>query len=169
MTGSWTIRFLAALSSAAILLMPAAAWSQARVASEHGFWKIVCDTPPGAQFEQCAIYQALASDTEQNAGISIVLLRPADGNGDLLRIQGPLGVLLPKGVPLEVDETEIGTAFYVRCLRDGCYADVNVDEKLIEVLKTGKTAIFKFFQTPEEGVGFPVNLEGFSEAYAALP
>jgi invasion protein IalB len=145
-----------------------AANAQVEVKSEHGFWKIICEKPPGATNEQCGMIQMLRDETRGDLGLSITVLRPADRQGDLLRIQAPLGVLLPKGIGLEIDGQSIGFADFARCFADGCFTDVPLDDKLIEALSSGKTAIFKFFLTPEEGVGIPVDLEGFADAYQNL-
>ncbi|MFZ1813335.1 MAG: invasion associated locus B family protein [Rhizobiaceae bacterium] len=166
-----SLRQAGAAALLAILLAPALAQdagAQVRVASEHGFWKIICETPPGAKSEQCGMHQSVQDEKRPELGLSITMLRPADRKGDLLRIQAPLGVLLPTGVGLEIDEQKIGTAFFVRCFQDGCWADVEIDEKLLETLRKGKVAIFKVFPSPEEGIGIPVDLTGFSEAYANL-
>lgn len=152
----------------ALAFAASAAQAQIRIASEHGFWKVICETPPGASSEQCGMHQSVQDESREELGLSITLLRPADRQGDLLRIQAPLGILLPKGVGLEVDGESIGTAFFIRCFNDGCWADVNVDDKLLETFSAGKLAIFKVFPTPEEGVGIPVDLTGFAEAYKSL-
>ena len=52
---------------------------------------------------------------------------------------------------------------------DGCYAEVILEEPLLETLRTGKAATFIVFQTPEEGIGIPVDLDGFGEGFDALP
>jgi invasion protein IalB len=57
----------------------------------------------------------------------------------------------------------------VRCLPNGCVADVVMDETLTGKLKSGKDAVFIIFQTPEEGIGIPVSLNGFSQGYDKLP
>jgi invasion protein IalB len=57
----------------------------------------------------------------------------------------------------------------VRCFDDGCYAEVILEEPLLTTLREGDLATFIVFQTPEEGIGIPVELEGFDEGYAALP
>jgi invasion protein IalB len=157
-----------AIAAAVLFSLPLPGNTQIRVDSEFGFWKIICETPPGASSEQCGMHQSVRDGERENLYLSITLLRPADRKGDLLRLQAPLGILLPTGIGLEIDGEEIGTAFFVRCLSDGCWADVNVDEKLLEIMKNGRTAIFKIFPTPEEGVGIPVELEGFAEAYSKL-
>ena len=44
-----------------------------------------------------------------------------------------------------------------------------MDDALIGKLRTAKTATFIIFQTPEEGIGFPMSLKGFGEGYDQLP
>jgi invasion protein IalB len=56
----------------------------------------------------------------------------------------------------------------LRCHTFACYAQVTVDDKLVEQLKTGKTAIFIIFQTEEAGIGIPISLAGFGDGLAAL-
>ena len=96
-------------------------------------------------------------------------LKTADGKSRLLRVIAPLGVLLPNGLGLKIDLADIGRAGFVRCLPTGCVAEVIMDDKLLDQLKTGKTATFIIYQTPEEGVGIPLNLAGFGGGFDALP
>jgi invasion protein IalB len=44
-----------------------------------------------------------------------------------------------------------------------------MDDSLIETLRKGKQAMFIIFQTPEEGIGVPISLDGFGEGFDALP
>jgi invasion protein IalB len=57
----------------------------------------------------------------------------------------------------------------VRCLPSGCVAEVVMDDTLIKQMRTGTTATFIIFQTPEEGIGFPMSLKGFGDGYDKLP
>jgi len=57
----------------------------------------------------------------------------------------------------------------VRCLATGCIAEVVLEDPLINQFKTGGTATFIVFQTPEEGIGIPVSLGGFAQAFDSLP
>jgi invasion protein IalB len=96
------------------------------------------------------------------------VLKLADNKNRLLRVLAPLGVLLPAGLGLRIDDAEIGRAGFVRCLPDGCVAEVVMDENLITKLRTGKNAVFIIFQTPEEGIGIPVSLNGFGPGFDGL-
>ena len=86
-----------------------------------------------------------------------------------MRILAPLGVLLPYGLGLNVDGKDIGRADFVRCFQDGCYAEVILQGELLKTLRAGTTATFIVFQTPEEGIGIPVDLAGFQDGYAKIP
>ena len=143
--------------------------AQGAVRSVHGDWQIRCDTPPGAQTEQCALIQSVVAEDRSNAGLTVILLKTADQKSRLMRVVAPLGVLLPQGLGLKLDNVDVGRAGFVRCLPNGCVAEVVMDDKLLNQLKTAKTATFIIFQTPEEGIGFPLSLNGLAEGYDKLP
>ena len=140
-----------------------------KVRSTHGAWPIICDTPAGATAEQCVMMQNVIAEDRPEIGLSVVVLRTADNKAEILRVLAPLGVLLPNGLGLNVDGKDIGRAYFVRCFGDGCYAEVILEKPLLDTLKTGTSATFIVFQTPEEGIGIPVDLKGFAEGFAALP
>jgi len=145
------------------------ATAQGAVKSVHKDWQIRCDTPPGAKSEQCALIQSVTAEDRANVGLTVIVLKTADAKSRLMRVVAPLGVLLPSGLGLKIDNADIGRAGFVRCLPNGCIAEVVMDDTLVKKLRTGKTATFIIFQTPEEGIGFPMSLAGFAEGYDKLP
>jgi len=160
---------LAVAAGILCLAQHGAVLAQGAVKSVHGDWQIRCDTPPGAQGEQCALIQSVTAEDRPNVGLSVIVLKTADQKTRLLRVLAPLGVLLPSGLGLKVDQTDIGKAGFVRCLPNGCVAEVIMDDNLVGKLRTGATATFIIFQTPEEGIGIPLSLKGFGEGYDKLP
>jgi invasion protein IalB len=145
------------------------ALAQGAVKSVHKDWQIRCDTPAGAKTEQCALIQSVTAEDRANVGLTVIVLKTADQKSRLMRVVAPLGVLLPSGLGLKIDQADIGRAGFVRCLPNGCIAEVVMDDELIKKLRTGKSATFIIFQTPEEGIGFPMGLAGFGEGYDKLP
>ncbi len=164
-------RLLTGVALAALALIGAAgpALAQGAVRSVHEDWQIRCDTPPGAQKEQCALIQSVTAEDRANAGLTVIVLKTADGKSRLMRVVAPLGVLLPSGLGLKLDNNDLGRAGFVRCLPNGCVAEVVMDDKLLGQLRTSKTATFIIFQTPEEGIGFPLSLKGFNAGFDKLP
>ena len=163
--------WLAALAlAAALAVLPGErAAAQGAVKSVYKDWQIRCDTPPGAKSEQCALIQSVTAEDRANVGLTVIVLKTADAKSRLMRVVAPLGVLLPSGLGLKIDQADIGRAGFVRCLPNGCIAEVVMDDALIQKLRTGKTATFIIFQTPEEGIGFPMSFAGFGEGYDKLP
>ncbi|WP_190237675.1 invasion associated locus B family protein [Rhizobium sp. R634] len=139
------------------------------VKSNHGAWSVVCDKPAGASAEQCALMQNVIAEDRPEVGLSVVVLKTADRKSKILRVLAPLGVLLPNGLGLNVDGKDIGRAYFVRCFADGCYAEVVLEDELLKTFRSGAQATFIVFQTPEEGIGIPVDLKGFAEGFDALP
>ena len=159
----------AVVMTAAVLGHAGAAAAQGAVRSVHGDWQIRCETPPGAQSEQCALMQSVTAEDRPNVGLTVIVLKTADQKNRLMRVLAPLGVLLPSGLGLKINQNDIGRAGFVRCLPNGCVAEVIMDENLVKQLRGGQTATFIIFQTPEEGIGIPVSLKGFGDGLDKLP
>ena len=164
-TGAASVLVGAVLSAA--FVSPATA--QSAVRSKHGDWEMRCETPPGAAREQCALIQSVAAEDKPNMNLVVIVLKTADGKSRLFRVIAPLGVLLPSGLGLNIDSADKGRAGFVRCLPSGCVAEVVMDDKLLEDLKVGKTAVFILFETPEQGTGIPMTLNGVREGFERLP
>jgi invasion protein IalB len=158
-----------ALAIALLAVSADRASAQGAVKSVHKDWQIRCDTPPGAKSEQCALIQSVTAEDRANVGLTVIVLKTADAKSRLMRVVAPLGVLLPSGLGLKIDANDVGRAGFVRCLPNGCIAEVVMDDELIKKLRSGKSATFIIFQTPEEGIGFPMSLNGFGEGYDKLP
>src|SRR5271170_849110 len=154
---------------AALSIPSGRAFAQGAVRAVHGDWQIRCDTPPGAQNEQCALMQSVTAEDRPNLGLVVIVLKTSDQKSRLMRVVAPLGVLIPSGLGLKIDNNDVGRAGFVRCLPNGCIAEVVMDDNLIAKLRSGQVSTFIIFQTPEEGIGFPLSLKGFGEGYDLLP
>jgi invasion protein IalB len=162
-------RAAVALALAGLALATPPTLAQGIVKQKFGDWEMRCETPPGAQKEQCALIQSVAAEDRPNVNLVVIVLKTADGKSRLLRVVAPLGVLLPSGLGLKVDQTDVGRAGFVRCLPTGCIAEVMMEDKLVDQLSNGTTATFIIFQTPEEGIGIPLTLAGFKDGFGKLP
>ncbi|MFO1172643.1 MAG: invasion associated locus B family protein [Hyphomicrobiaceae bacterium] len=145
-----------------------AAQDPSAVKAQHGDWQLVCKRPEGAKSDLCALVQDVTSESNPNIGLSVQFQKSAEGE-KVLRVFAPLGVLLPPGLGLQIDDDKVGHAPFVRCQVVGCVAQVTLDKDLIAKFKAGKTAWFIVFQTKEAGIGIPVSLDGFPKAIDSLP
>jgi invasion protein IalB len=163
----------AVAAATAALLWPwtahaAPAVQEGTVKAQHGDWQVVCKPPPpGSKNEACAIVQSVTAEDRNNVGLTVYFQKFSNGTR-VLRVFAPLGILLPPGLGLKIDDKDVGHAPFLRCHNFACYAQVVVEDALVEKLKTGKTAIFIIFQTEEAGIGIPISLAGFDKALASL-
>jgi len=174
LTMRWLVR--AVLIAITLQLSAAGAAAQQQVSppregtvkAQHGDWQLICKPPPpGAKNEVCALVQSVSAEDRNNVGLTVYFQKFSNGT-QVLRVFAPLGVLLPPGLGLKIDDKDVGHAPFVRCHSFACYAQVVVDANLIEQLRSGKTAIFIIFQTEEAGIGIPVSLAGFAKALQTL-
>ena len=149
------------------LAAPAIAADPTSVKAQHGFWQVVCKTPEGSKAELCALVQDVTSDSNPDVQISVHFMKKPDGD-KVLRVFAPLGVLLPLGIGLQIDDVKVGEAQFVRCQVVGCVAQVTLPADLVDKFTKGKTAWFIIYQTKEQGIGIPVALSGLGDALAEL-
>lgn len=80
----------------------------------------------------------------------------------------PLGVHLPSGLRLEVDEAEPVDLVFERCDQAGCYAGTPLSETLKETLRKGKNCQISFNNLEGKTVKATVPLSGFTAGFNAL-
>jgi invasion protein IalB len=134
------------------------------VKGTYGAWQVSCRTPPGAKEEKCALVQSVTAEDRPNVGLTVVFYKAIGEDKKLLRVVVPLGVLLPTGLGLKIDNQDVGNAPFLKCSKRGCIAEVVLQDEVIKKLETGTNAMFIIFDTPEAGIGIPISLQGFGEA-----
>jgi len=142
--------------------------SSSDIKATHGAWQLRCGQLPGARVEKCALVQSVKAEDRPNVSLTVIFLKSYDGETQILRVVAPLGVLLPTGLGLKIDNEDVGNAPFLKCGPVGCVAEVVVTEEIIGKMKSGSNAVFIIFQTPEFGIGVPIALAGFSDGLSAL-
>lgn len=143
--------------------------AQDKTSQKFGDWEVSCGTPPGAREKKCALTQSVIDEERANVGLRIVFLLGSKGER-VLRVVAPLGVLLPFGLGVRIDDESIGDKPipFIRCRPLGCISEVVVKDALLDKLKTGKQALFIIVETKEEGRAIPVSLSGFTKGFNHL-
>lgn len=161
--------YLAAAISLPLTGLSNAAVAQDKTTKKFGDWEVSCGTPPGSREKKCALVQSVIDEERSNVGLRIVFLLGSKGER-VLRVVAPLGVLLPFGLGLRIDDEPIGDKPipFIRCRPLGCISEIVVKDALMEKMKTGKTALFIIVETKEEGRAIPVSLSGFTKGFAHL-
>ena len=139
------------------------------VKAVYGAWKVKCKQLAGArQGNKCALVQDLKLEDRPSMFLTVLFMRAFDSDKKILRIVAPLDILLPAGLGLRIDGSDIGNVKFLKCNKRGCLAEVIVDDNLVAKFTSGHTASFIVFLTPDTGVGFPAPLAGFADGMKDL-
>ena len=133
-------------------------------------WTAGCEKLPGMDEERCFIYQTIVNkDNEQPVLQMAVGYLPVDGGQDrpaaLLTV--PLGVALPPGIGMKIDDAEPFRVGYERCVPTGCIAGFPLTDELIGRFKRGNRIEVRVHDGLRP-VAMPISLQGFTAGFDAL-
>jgi invasion protein IalB len=114
---------------------------------------------------ECAIEQtAVLSKTGQL--IVLVNIRvPSDTHAPVLLLQLPLGLNLPVGAKLQVDDGKSADLQIQTCDNRGCYASTPIAADLLAAMKAGKQLKLSFQNLNKETITIPMPLTDFAATY----
>jgi len=128
-------------------------------------WAARCTSTSRDAPLECAIEQtAVLSKTGQL--IVLVNIRvPSDTHAPVALVQLPLGLDLPVGAKLQVDDGKAIDLQIQTCENRGCYASTPIAPELLAALKSGKQLKVSFQNLAKETMTIPMPLADFSAAY----
>lgn len=127
-------------------------------------WGTRCEKDAKGRAQACEMYQRLV---DMQSGMRVAEFAIGFHGGNTARgvIVLPLGILLPGGVTMSIDDQE-SFKFSVRyCTAQGCIAHVDLDDNLIALMKANGQAIFRYRTYQGEMIKMPMTLAGFTKAY----
>ena len=110
---------------------------------------------------------------EQTAVLSktgqlIVLINirvPSDTHTPVALVQLPLGLNLPDGAKIQVDDGKTTSLQIQTCEARGCYASTPIAPEQLAALKSGKQLKVSFQNLGKETITIPMQLTDFAAAY----
>jgi invasion protein IalB len=93
---------------------------------------------------------------------------PTDKTATELIVQLPLGLYLPSGTTVKVDEGTSQRLNFRACDRNGCYAMAPVSSTLLQTMRNGERLLVSFQNLEQKPIDVPLSLDGFDEAYAKI-
>jgi len=117
---------------------------------------------------ECALEQtAFLSKTGQL--VTAVTVRvPADTRQPTMAVQVPVGLYLPGGVNLQIDDGKAMPLVLQTCDLKGCYAGTQVSAEMLAALKAGKKLSVTFQSLNKENISVPLQLSNFAQAYQKI-
>jgi invasion protein IalB len=157
---------LTAMASLVIGLSVLPAWAQTE--EQYKDWTYRCDPAEGDLPERCFIVQTV-KDPESGQDLAQMAIGFVPDQPDPVAIISlPLGIYLPPGVGLKVDENEPIRVPVEICDRGGCRTGITLKDPLRSSMKKGVTARILVQDGSRQPAGLPISLSGFTAALAAL-
>ena len=90
---------------------------------------------------------------------------PSDTRVPVAMVQLPLGLNLPGGAKLQVDDGKTADLQIQTCENRGCYAGTAIAPDVLAALKSGKELKLSFQNLAKETITIPMPLTDFATAY----
>jgi invasion protein IalB len=133
-------------------------------------WTKICgkDGPEGSNAKDvCAVLTEARVPSGQIA-VSASLVEPRDGSQKILRVTLPLGVRLPYGTRVLIDQGAPLQSNYLMCLV-GCFSDYEAKPDMVEKLKKGQTLTVQAINPGGYQISIDVPLMDFAKANDGPP
>ena len=127
-------------------------------------WAARCSSAQRNGPLECVEQTAVLSKTGQL--IVLVNIRvPSDTHSPVALVQLPLGLNLPGGAKLQVDEGKVLDVQIQTCEARGCYASAPIAPDLLAALRSGKQLKVSFQNLGKETITIPMPLADYAAAY----
>ncbi len=117
---------------------------------------------------ECAIEQNAVLPRTGQLVIAVNIRVPADTHTPSALIQLPLGLNIPNGAKLQVDDGKVTDLQIQTCEARGCYAGTAIAPDLLSAMKAGKQLKVSFQNLNKETLTVPLPLADFAAAYEKI-
>jgi invasion protein IalB len=114
---------------------------------------------------ECAIEQTAVLTKTGQLIVLINIRVAADTRTPIAVIQLPLGLNLPAGAKLQVDDGKTADLQIQTCEQRGCYANTPIAADMLTAMKSGKQLKVSFQNLAKEVISIPMPLADFAAAY----
>ncbi|MEY9130229.1 invasion protein IalB [Bradyrhizobium diazoefficiens] len=143
---------------------PAPTQPQADGAQQAG-WVVRCTSVSRDAPLECAMEQnAVLTKTGQTIVLINIRIAP-DTRTPVALLQLPLGLNLPIGAKLQIDDGKTVDLQIQTCENRGCYASTPIAADLLAALRSGKQLKVSFQNMAKETIAIPMPLGDFAAAY----
>ena len=132
-----------------------------------GDWVFSCGLNPQTSRKQCTIAQQLTD--QKSRSVIFAWLIGNDGEGNLVAVwQTPTGVLVNRGVVIDVGTAKTIAVPYTSCITGHCEAIANLAPDFIESLTRATKATATVFTVAGQGLTFNLSVNGLAQAIDAV-
>ncbi|MEM7444003.1 MAG: invasion associated locus B family protein [Pseudomonadota bacterium] len=132
----------------------------------YGEWSVRC-TGEGGEATACEAYQSLFLAENQQRILHVAIGSANEDQDPVAIIIAPLGVSLPAGLELRIDNSWPIEFDYGSCQEDGCRAGRSLEPSMLGAMQAGVEMQVAVTETTGRQIVIPMSLIGFTAAYSA--
>jgi invasion protein IalB len=128
-------------------------------------WAVRCSSVSRDAPLECAIEQSAVLTKTGQLIVLINIRVPGDTHAPVALVQLPLGLNLPVGAKLQVDDGKAVDLQIQTCENRGCYTSSVIAPDMLAALRAGKQLKVSFQDMAKETISIPIPLADFAAAY----
>jgi invasion protein IalB len=131
-------------------------------------WVARCTSASREAPLECAMEETAVLSKTGQLVVLINVRVPGDTRAPIALIQLPLGLSLPDGVKLQVDDGKTVDMAIQTCESRGCYVNAPIAADMLALLKSGKQLKVSFQNLAKETITIPIPLADFAAIYEKI-
>ncbi|QPF87509.1 invasion associated locus B family protein [Bradyrhizobium genosp. L] len=147
---------------------PAPHADAAAPAGNNAGWVARCTSASRDAPLECAMEQTAVLSKTGQLVVLVNIRVPGDTRTPVALIQLPLGLNLPSGAKLQVDDGKTVDVPIQTCEARGCYINAPVGADVLAQLKSGKQLKVSFLNLAKETITIPMPLADFAAVYEKI-
>jgi invasion protein IalB len=116
----------------------------------------------------CSIEETIVLTSSGQALASVVVKTQPDVNKVIMFLRVPVGLYLPAGLELQVDDNKPQQIPLQTCDLQGCFAETEISSGFLAALKSGKLLSISCQNSEKRKIVLPLALDGFVEAFQKI-
>jgi len=151
--------YLTTLLLALLFLFSCGVSAAAKDGKKYGDWIVSCQKSKADKKNRCGIMQE-AKGKKGNVLAVMSIWKPPKQNNPVAMFTLPLGIYLPSGIGLKIDDGSVKRIPINRCSPKGCHTMIVLDRDLLETIKQGSNAKVGFSLTKKRNMTVTFSLTG---------
>lgn len=133
-----------------------------------GNWLVRCGPQDQGGDQGCFLFQNLVLKEGGQRVLQVAVGFVDNAPEPIALLSLPLGISLPPGAKMSIDDEREYQLQIERCEINGCRAGLKLSAGLIERFQQGNSLSVMFYDGQRRPIEVPLSLEGFVEGYKAL-
>ena len=133
-----------------------------------GHWLVRCGPEESAADGGCFLFQNLVLKEGGQRVLQVAVGFVDNSPEPIALLSLPLGISLPPGAKISIDDDQKYDMQIERCEANGCRAGLKLSSNLLERFLLGKSLSVLFHDAQRRPIEVPLSLEGFNQGYKTM-